>query len=81
MNPTFSIFRENSCISSRNVNRIPRHKFLTSVGSCRYYSTSKPDSESLDLPVPILTFDKLYEEDLIKYSRGLLKDKGYLFFC
>ena len=76
MNPTFSIFRNNSYLSNRNANRIPRHKVLTSVVSCRYYSTSKPYSEALGVPVPILTFDKLYEENFIKSPRGLLKDKG-----
>jgi len=33
----------------------------------------------LGLPVPILTFDKLNDEDFIKSSRGLLKDKGDIY--
>lgn len=76
MNPTFSIFRSNSLLHNRYINRIPRQKVITVVASCRYYSTSKLDSESFDLPVPILTFDKLNDEDIIKSYRGLLKDKG-----
>ena len=79
MNPTFSIFRNNSYLSNRNANRVPRHKVLTSVVICRYYSTSKPYSEALGVPVPILTFDKLYEENFIISSRGLLKDKGGIY--
>ena len=79
MNPTFSIFRSNSLLYNRNIYRIPRQKVVTAVASSRYYSTSKSDSESFDLPLPILTFDKLNDEDFIKSCRGLLKDKGGIY--
>ena len=47
--------------------------------SCRYYSTSNSCSESTDLPVPILTFNNLNNQDSIKSCRKLLKDKGGIY--
>ena len=55
---------------------ISRLKFSTVV-SYRYYSTSKSDPQSSDLPpVPIVTINNLNNEDCVKSSRIILKDKG-----
>ena len=52
----------------------------TAGASYRYYSTSKSDSQSSDLPpVPILTINNLDNKDCIKSSRILLKDKGGIY--
>ena len=60
-------------------NTIYRLKVCT-IASYRYYSTSKSDSQSSDLPpVPILTINNLDNKDCIKSSRILLKDKGGIY--
>ncbi len=53
---------------------------VSTVASYRYYSTSKPDLPSFDLPpVPILTINNLNNEDCVKSSRILLKNKGGIY--
>lgn len=50
---------------------------VSTVASYRYYFTSKSDPQSSDLPpVPIFTINNLNNEDCIKSSRIILKDKG-----
>ena len=58
---------------------ISRLKFSTVV-SYRYYSTSKSDPQSSDLPpVPIVTINNLNNEDCVKSSRITLKGKGGIY--
>lgn len=51
------------------------------VASYRYYSTSKSERQSSDLPpLPVLTINNLNNKDCIaKSSRILLKDKGGIY--
>ena len=50
---------------------------VSTVASYRHYSTSNSDSQSSDLPpVPIFTINNLNNEDCVKSSRIILKDKG-----
>ncbi len=69
----------NYLVHTSYLNTISRLKVCT-VASYRYYSTSKSDSQSSDLPpVPILTINNLDNKDCIKSSRILLKDKGGIY--
>lgn len=53
---------------------------VSTVASYRYYSTSKSDPQPSDLPpVPIFTINNLNNEDCIKSSRIILKDKGGIY--
>jgi len=53
---------------------------VSKVASYRYYSTSNSDSQSSDLPpVPIFTINNINNEDCIKSSRILLKNKGGIY--
>ena len=55
-------------------------KNFCTVASYRYYSTSNSDSQSSDLPpVPIFTINNINNEDCIKSSRILLKNKGGIY--
>ena len=53
---------------------------VSTVASYRYYSTSKSDPQSSDLPpVPIVTINNLNNEDCVKSSRITLKGKGGIY--
>lgn len=52
---------------------------VRSVFNRRYYSTSNSDSNSCDLPLPILTFNDLNNKNCIKSCRELLKGKGGIY--
>jgi group I intron endonuclease len=78
----------NSAITTLGTNQVVRTGYLytisrlkvCTVSSNRYYSTSKSDSQSSDLPpVPILTINNLNNKDCIKSFRLLLKDKGGIY--
>jgi hypothetical protein len=50
------------------------------VANYKYYSTSNSYSQSSDIsPIPVLTIDNLNNEDSIKSSRILLKNKGGIY--
>jgi group I intron endonuclease len=79
MNSTVTTLGANYLVHTGYLNTISRLKVCT-VASYRYYSTSKSDSQSSDLPpVPILTINNLDNKDCIKSSRILLKDKGGIY--
>lgn len=75
----------NCPVTTLGVNYLVQTSYLYSVSrlkvstvvSYRYYSTSKSDPQSSDLPpVPIVTINNLNNEDCVKSSRIILKDKG-----
>ena len=79
MNSAVTTLGANYLVHTGYLNTISRLKVCT-VASYRYYSTSKSDSQSSDLPpVPILTINNLDNKDCIKSSRILLKDKGGIY--
>ena len=79
MNSTVTTLGANYLVHTGYFNNIYRLKVCT-IASYRYYSTSKSDSQSSDLPpVPILTINNLDNKDCIKSSRILLKDKGGIY--
>ena len=79
MNSTVTTLGANYLVNTGYLNTISRLKVCT-VASYRYYSTSKSDSQSSDLPpLPILTINNLENKDCIKSSRILLKDKGGIY--
>lgn len=79
MNSTVTILSTNYLVHTGYLNIISRLKVCI-VPSYRYYSTSKSDSQSYDLPpIPILTINNLDNKDCIKSSRILLKDKGGIY--
>ena len=79
MNSTVTTLGANYLVHTGYFNTIYRLKVCT-IASYRYYSTSKSDSQSSDLPpVPILTINNLDNKDCIKSSRILLKDKGGIY--
>ena len=80
-----------SCVSTYGANplvltnsgylyAISRWKVGTKASN-RYYSTSNSDlqSQSSDLPLPVLTINNLNDKDSIKSYRILLKDKGGIY--
>lgn len=89
MDSTVTTLGANYLVHSRDFYRISRLKVCTvasvpkgmhATTRYRYYSTSKPDSPSSDLPlVPIFTIKNLNNKDCIKSSRLLLKDKGGIY--
>ena len=68
MNSTVTTLGANYLVHTGYFNTIYRLKVCT-IASYRYYSTSKSDSQSSDLPpVPILTINNLDNKDCIKSS-------------
>ena len=79
MNSTFTTLRAKYLVHTGYLYTISRLKVCT-VASYRYYSTSNSDSQSSDLPpVPIFTINNINNEDCIKSSRILLKNKGGIY--
>ena len=75
MNSTVTTLGVNYLVQTGYLYSISRLKF-SRVISYRYYSTSKSDPQSSDLPpVPIFTINNLNNEDCVESSRIILKGK------
>ena len=79
MNSTVTTLGANYLVHTGYLDTISKFK-VSKVASYRYYSTSNSDSQSSDLPpVPIFTINNINNEDCIKSSRILLKNKGGIY--
>ena len=79
INYSFTILGMSYLVHTGYLDTISKFK-VSKAASYRYYSTSNSDSQSSDLPpVPIFTIKNINNEDCIKSSRILLKNKGGIY--